>query len=278
MMREACHIIHRIIVVAVDRCRLLLFLFSLFPYCTPDSIWPRFLNVRKLARFAYVCKRSLVTVAARDLAALLFVLSRSTALVSGVPPFVPHRQVPYTPSILQVGAVVVLIPYQNALQNTSVPGSSAAGPSPSPHGSPQPQAHWVPGWTDLGYLGIFYVCTTAIRFALVLLLSPKILGLRKMKEYCRGFGGRARPKQVRPPLRWSPGLCLVRGGGQGRFLVRSLVDGAGSYSVAHGAGLLPTELTGMWGWFRLRSPHQGMGSPPAPTPTKQRPVGHAPAS
>ena len=63
----------------------------------------------------------------------------------------------------------------------------------------------------------------------------------------------------------------VWGGGQGRFLVRSLVDGAGSYSVAHRAGLLPTELTGMWGWILLRSPHQGRGSPPAPAPTRQRP-------
>ena len=50
------------------------------------------------------------------------------------------------------------------------------------------------------------------------------------------------------------------------------MDGAGSYSVAHRAGLLPTELTGMWGWILLRSPHQGRRSPPAPAPTKQRPV------
>ena len=48
--------------------------------------------------------------------------------------------------------------------------------------------------------------------------------------------------------------------------VRSLVYGAGSYSVAHRAGLLPTELTGMWGWILLRSPHHGRGSPPAPAP------------
>ena len=48
--------------------------------------------------------------------------------------------------------------------------------------------------------------------------------------------------------------------------------GAGSYSVAHRAGLLPTELTGMWGWILLRSPHRGRGSLPAPAPTKQRPV------
>ena len=50
------------------------------------------------------------------------------------------------------------------------------------------------------------------------------------------------------------------------------MDGAGSCSLAHRAGLLPTELTGMWGWILLRSPHQGRGSPPAPAPTKQRPV------
>ena len=59
-----------------------------------------------------------------------------------------------------------------------------------------------------------------------------------------------------------PGLCLVRGGGggiQGGFLVRSVLDGAGSYSVAHRAGLLPTELTGMWGWILLRSPQRGRG-------------------
>ena len=58
------------------------------------------------------------------------------------------------------------------------------------------------------------------------------------------------------------GLCLAGGqggGGQGGSLVRSLVDGAGSYSVAHRAGLLPTELTGMWGWILLRSPHRGRG-------------------
>ena len=58
----------------------------------------------------------------------------------------------------------------------------------------------------------------------------------------------------------------VTHGVQGGFRVRSLVDGAGSYSVAHTAGLLPTELTGMWGWILLRSPHQGRGSPPAPAP------------
>ena len=49
------------------------------------------------------------------------------------------------------------------------------------------------------------------------------------------------------------------------------MGGAGSYSVAHRAGLPPTELTGMWGWILLRSPHRGSGSPPAPAPTKQRP-------
>ena len=59
-----------------------------------------------------------------------------------------------------------------------------------------------------------------------------------------------------------PGLCLVWGGGQGGFPVRSFVDVAGSYSVARRAGLLPTELTGMWGWILLRSPHRGRGSPP----------------
>ena len=36
-------------------------------------------------------------------------------------------------------------------------------------------------------------------------------------------------------------------------------------------GLLPTELTGMWGWILLRSPHRGRRSPPAPAPMKQRP-------
>jgi hypothetical protein len=47
------------------------------------------------------------------------------------------------------------------------------------------------------------------------------------------------------------------------------VDGAGSYSVAHRAGLLPTELTGMWGWILLRSPHQGKETLPAPAPQAQ---------
>ena len=51
------------------------------------------------------------------------------------------------------------------------------------------------------------------------------------------------------------------------------MDGAGSYSAARRAGLLPTELTGMWGWILLRSLTRGRGSPPAPAPTKQRPGG-----
>ena len=59
-------------------------------------------------------------------------------------------------------------------------------------------------------------------------------------------------------------LSGAGGGGQGRFLMRSLVDGAGSYSVAHRAGLLPTELTGMWGWILLRSPGQGVTPRPRP--------------
>ena len=50
------------------------------------------------------------------------------------------------------------------------------------------------------------------------------------------------------------------------------MDGTGSFPVAHTVGLLPTELTGMWGWILLRSSHQGRGSPPAPAPTKQRPA------
>ena len=73
--------------------------------------------------------------------------------------------------------------------------------------------------------------------------------------------------QPAPAGRSVPGLCLVGGGGgQGGFLVRSLVDGAGSYSVAHRAGLLPTELTGMWGWILLRSPREGRGVTPSPRP------------
>ena len=44
------------------------------------------------------------------------------------------------------------------------------------------------------------------------------------------------------------------------------MDGSGSYSVAHRAGLPPTELTGMWSWILLRSPHQGRGSPQPPPP------------
>ena len=49
------------------------------------------------------------------------------------------------------------------------------------------------------------------------------------------------------------------------------MDGAESYSVTHGAGLLPTELTGMWGWILLRPPHRGRGPAPAPASNKQRP-------
>ena len=44
------------------------------------------------------------------------------------------------------------------------------------------------------------------------------------------------------------------------------MDGAGSYSVAHRVGRLPTELTGMWRWILLRSPHQGRVSIPIPRP------------
>ena len=55
------------------------------------------------------------------------------------------------------------------------------------------------------------------------------------------------------------------GGGSGRVPSEEPC-GAGSCSVAHRAGLLPAELTGMWGWILLRSPHKGRGSPPAPRP------------
>ena len=44
------------------------------------------------------------------------------------------------------------------------------------------------------------------------------------------------------------------------------MDGAGSYSVAHRAGLLPTELTGVWGWILLRFPHPAAGGHPQPPP------------
>ena len=53
------------------------------------------------------------------------------------------------------------------------------------------------------------------------------------------------------------------------------MDGAGSYSVAHRAGLLPTELTGMWGWILLR-PHQGRGVTPSPRPHEAKAWGHPP--
>ena len=76
----------------------------------------------------------------------------------------------------------------------------------------------------------------------------------------------AKRKHDPPPSRVQAFALGGGGGVQGGFLVRSLVDGARSYSVAHRAGLLPTELTGMWGWILLRSPHQGRGSPPAPAP------------
>ena len=45
----------------------------------------------------------------------------------------------------------------------------------------------------------------------------------------------------------------------------------GPTQLPTGRGLLPTELTGMWGWILLRSPHWGRGSAPAPAPTEQRP-------
>ena len=48
------------------------------------------------------------------------------------------------------------------------------------------------------------------------------------------------------------------------------MDGAGSYSVAHRAGLLPTELTGMWGWILLRYPHEGRGGHPQPPPPQSK--------
>ena len=44
------------------------------------------------------------------------------------------------------------------------------------------------------------------------------------------------------------------------------MDGAGSYSVAHRAGRLPTELTGMWSWILLRSPREGRGPRQPPPP------------
>ena len=43
------------------------------------------------------------------------------------------------------------------------------------------------------------------------------------------------------------------------------MDGAGSYSVAHRAGLLPTELTDMWGWILL-NPLTRAGGQPQPLP------------
>ena len=44
------------------------------------------------------------------------------------------------------------------------------------------------------------------------------------------------------------------------------MHGTGSYSVAHRAGLLLTELPGMWGWILLRSPHQAQGQGVTPRP------------
>ena len=108
----------------------------------------------------------------------------------------------------------------------------------------------------------------------------RISGSRRVPSQWRGwaFGDRTGSTHPGPrrlqQWRWATGLCLVGGGGgQGGFLLRTLVDGAGSYSFAHRAGLLPTELTGMWGWILLRSPHQGRRSPPARAPSRQRPGG-----
>ena len=94
---------------------------------------------------------------------------------------------------------------------------------------------------------------------------------RPMTSEHRTVRGRALRQSPSPPppprVRPMPRPWLSGGGGvQGGFLVRSLVDGAGSYSVAHRAGLLPTELTGTPGWILLRSPHRGRGSPPSPRP------------
>ena len=44
----------------------------------------------------------------------------------------------------------------------------------------------------------------------------------------------------------------------------------GPTQLPTGRGLLPTELTGTWGWFLLSPPHQRRGSPRAPAPTEQR--------
>ena len=38
------------------------------------------------------------------------------------------------------------------------------------------------------------------------------------------------------------------------------------------AGLLPTELTGMWGWILLRSPHQGRGCALPAAPRQFQPM------
>ena len=120
------------------------------------------------------------------------------------------------------------------------------------------------------------VPTVSLRLA-VLNVFQGFFGPRMAVRPCLSYSGRwdrITSVLLRSLDRGWTGLCLVGGGGvQGGFLVRSLVGGTWSYSVAHTVGLLPTELTGMCGWILLRSPHQGRGSPPAPASTKQRPGG-----
>ena len=52
------------------------------------------------------------------------------------------------------------------------------------------------------------------------------------------------------------------------------MDGTGSYSVAHRAGLLPTEFPDWHVMDLTEIPSPGQGSAPAPAPTKQRPGFH----
>ena len=47
------------------------------------------------------------------------------------------------------------------------------------------------------------------------------------------------------------------------------MDGAGSYSAARRAGLLPTELTGTWSWILLRSLTTAGDHPQPPPPLSE---------
>ena len=95
-------------------------------------------------------------------------------------------------------------------------------------------------------------------------------GGRQMKAPPVQHGPPSHSQAVSPAVGYQAFAEWGRGGGQGGFLLRSLVDGAGSYSVAHRAGLLPTELTGMWGWMCTSRALRRTSMLPPPVPRTRR--------